>query len=180
MEVSRALLTATEGRENLKKELVLCNKKARSSETAMFNAMTSTFSSTLQSALERSGWLNSDLFPGKICPVRVALFQADSVIAYRAINNQCSCIVSGDSDFSVLVGSKYLAIRDFKFSRGLGKKKKGKESVYKITDIEIAAASRETVDAVQNIVPTPQHIFSTPAYPLFDRHFVQERALIGL
>ena len=79
-----------------------------------------------------------------------------------------------------MVGSKYLAIRDFKFSRGLGKKKKGKESVYKITDIEIAAASRETVDAIQKIVPTPQHIFSTPAYPLFDRHCVKERALIGL
>ena len=64
------------------KELVLCNKKARSSESAMFNATISSFSSTLQSALERSGWLNSDLFAGKICPVRVALFQADSVIAY--------------------------------------------------------------------------------------------------
>ena len=66
------------------------------------------------------------------------------------------------------------------FSRGLGKKRKGKKSVYKITDIEIAAASRKTVDAVQTIVPTPQHIFSTPAYPLFDQHCVKERAVIGL
>ena len=148
MELSRTLLSASDGREALKKELLSCNKKAKSCESAMFNVMTGNFTSTLQSTLERSDLFNSDLFAGKINQVQIALFQADSVIAYRVINKQSSVIVSGDSDFSVLVGTEYLAIRDFKFSRGMGKKKKGKESVYKITNIEIGASSKATVDAI--------------------------------
>ena len=180
MEISRALFSAKEGREDLKKELEKCNKKAKSCESAMFNAMTSNFHETLQSALENGDSFNADLFAGQINPVQVALFQADSAISYRAINKQCSCIVSADSDFAVLIGTEYLAIREFKFSRGKGKKKKGKESVYKITDIEIGVSSAKTVRVIQDVVSTSQHKFSTPEYPLFDRQNMNERALIGL
>ena len=80
MELSRTLLLVSDGRETLKKELISCNKKAKSCESAMCIAMTGSFALTLQSALERNDLFNLDLFAGKINQVQIALFQANLVI----------------------------------------------------------------------------------------------------
>ena len=74
IKLSRTFLLASDGREALKKELVSYNKKAKSCESAIFNAMTGSFAFALQSTPERSDLFNSDLFASIINQVQITLF----------------------------------------------------------------------------------------------------------
>ena len=58
---------------------------------------------------------------GEVMRVKIGLFQADTLIAKRAISNQSDIIVAADSDFFMSVGTQCILLKDFKFKRGIGR-----------------------------------------------------------
>ena len=57
---------------------------------------------------------------GVVCTVKMAEFQAGSLIAYRFINWETNLIVGNDTDYAALVGGRPFVTRNFKINRNRG------------------------------------------------------------
>lgn len=92
-----------------------------------------------------------------------ALFQADSVIAYRCINKISDMVMSSDSDLAALAGEQCLAIKSFKFLE----KNKGE----KLSNMDIYTPSTITLSRAMNsicLLESSNRIKKSD-FPIFDK-----------
>ena len=93
--------------------------------------------------LQARGSHNENDNQGKIEAVQIGLFQADSLIARRAIERKSHFILSSDTDYFVHIGAPCVLIKSFKFARGRGRQKRNID-LMKITNIDIGVCALET------------------------------------
>ena len=84
-----------------------------------------------------------------VCKVKVAAFQADSLISYRYIHNKSNLIIGNDTDFAALVGKGALLIRNFKFNRDLGGHNRNRIETMKLKNIEIGGSSNKLMKDIK-------------------------------
>ena len=113
--------------EALKSELLNKNKEIQKFDTKSRERVSCTFGQKLDDYLKENDYYCPDKFSGRIRRVIVAKFQADSVICYRAKDCLSSIIIGNDSNFSMFLGKKYLAISAFKL---FTKRNRGKDDSF--------------------------------------------------
>ena len=87
---------------------------------------------------------------GKIHRVKVGLFQADSLIAKRAIDGESDAILAADTDFFVTVGPNCLLIKNFEYKRARGRNNSN-VALMELHQLHIGCSSPQIRD---NIVQT--------------------------
>ena len=100
-----------------------------------------TFAEDLIAELDtRDAYIRNDNH-GKVMRVKIALFQADTLIAKRAIGKKSDVIVASDTDYFVSVGPQCLLIsKSFKFKQGLGRQQ-GKVALMEIQQLTIGCST---------------------------------------
>ena len=83
---------------------------------------------------------------GSVEDVLIAEFQADAVLAKRAIEGYSNVMVANDGDFLALIGQHCLLLKGFKFERKQGKKNRGAVRFTSIIDLSLACASKKVRD----------------------------------
>ena len=110
--------------------------------------------------------------------IKVASFQADSLIAKRYIDRKSHLIMSSDTDFMALIGGECVTVRGFKLSRGRGKKNKANAN---IETLEVGCCSQSTFDDILAVIPSEEKITKREAtHPLFSEKDTRLRGLIAV
>lgn len=134
-------------RDQLKNTLTDLEKKVKTleRESSKENKATNAFITNLKEEIEsRDNTDEANITGGYVEQVLVARFQADSVIAKRALEGKSHLIIGNDSDFLAYVGSSCIQLRDFAVKR-----QKKNKSLLKYADLkgmELACASRGMYD----------------------------------
>lgn len=102
------------------KERNFLNKESKKLEDSSFVTIPDDLPDLLQEDLDIWNSTESNVNGGMVRKVKVAAFQADSLISCRYIHNKSNLIIGNDTDFAALVGKGALVIRNFKFNRDLG------------------------------------------------------------
>jgi hypothetical protein len=166
------------------KELTALNKSVTSLErkNKRNHRLPSSFAKDLKEELEMRGAHDENDNYGKVEKVRVGFFQADALIAKRAVEKKSHLIVSRDSDFFLLVGQQCLTIRSFTLKKGRGRQSKNIEMM-KLTDIEIAVSNSKMKDMLLESLDSKARDsvkVSDAKYPLFAEDNLFLRASIGV
>ena len=142
-----------------------------------------TFAADLDTELElRDAFSESDNHHGKIVKLKVGLYQADALIAKRAIDGDSHMILGADSDFFVSVGRKCILIKDFKFKKPIGRQSK-QISLMEISNIQLGCSNQEMKEEIENALDETTRnkvVFEDAKYPLFDEEVIYLRALIAI
>ena len=161
--------------EALKSELLNKNKEIQKFDTKSRERVSCTFGQKLDDYLKENDYYCPDKFSGRIRRVIVAKFQADSVICYRAKVFLSSIIIGNDSDFSMFLGKKYLAISGFKL---ITKRNKGKDDSFTLKDIQISVTSEDYVKSLES--HDSSFKFNRAKFPFFDTDDLNIRGLLAL
>ena len=123
-------------REALSKRIKTLEKKNNSTQR-----LDSSFALDLEHVLQTRGCHDENDNFGVVTKVKVGLFQADALLARRAVEGKSHFIISSDTDFFVLVGLPCLLIRKFHFSRGRGSQQQNNIDLMKLKDFEVAVSN---------------------------------------
>ena len=112
--------------------------------------------------------------------VKVASFQADSLIARRALTDKSQLIFANDTDFMVLVGQKCVAVRDFKAKRS----SKKSQSIYdRFDSFDIGCCGASTFDNILATLSDEERRkvqTKKTTYPLLDEENIKLRATVAV
>jgi hypothetical protein len=91
-----------------------------------------------------------------------AIFQADSVMAYRIVNNISDILLTCDSDQAAILGTQCMCIKDYKY--------KEEKNSTKIENIEIFLADKSILERIMKTLhlPMESNRISKAKYPVFD------------
>ena len=174
----------TEEREELKNRQKELNKLVGKLEAKVENTgLYRSFASDLEAELEiRDAFSDQMSHHGKVQPVKVGLYQADALIAKRAIDGLSHMIFGADTDFFVSIGPSCILIKDFFFKRPAGRQKKQIE-LMELNNIQLACSSIEMRNRIENALDENmknEAIFENATYPLLDTDTIRLRSIIAI
>ena len=122
-----------------------------------------------------------------VCKVKVAAFQADSLISYRYIHNKSNLIIGNDTDFAALVGKGALVITNFKFNRDMGGHNRNRIDTIKLKNIEIEGSSNKLMNVMKLTIQKNMSAaecknikWEHAKYPLFEIENVYIRSQVAV
>ena len=135
-------------KEELQKKRDDLIKRIKSLENKCKNiGLSPTFASDLMNELEVRGSHNVNDNHGIVECVKIGLFQADSVIAKRAVQSKSHLIISSDTDFFTMIGQKCILVRGFKLERGKGGHRNNIDMM-KLVNLELGVCSKTMMEVV--------------------------------
>ena len=146
-----ALVAKTRGKggdlsETSKKEKNKLNDICKKMDSSSFVHIPDNFPELIQNELDVWNASEVNVNGGMVCKVKTAAFQADTLMAYRFLNNESRLIIGNDTDFAALIGKDAFVIRNFKFGRE--RCTKHIESM-KLHSIEIGGASNVMMNKIK-------------------------------
>lgn len=128
---------------------------------------------------------------GRVEKVKVGQFQADPLIAMRAIRKESDIIISADTDFLVSVGRDCILMKSFYFRRGRGRMSSN-TALMELQQIQLCCSNLQMRNSIERAITTTHEIddinhqqdnniiFVDPKYPVFDEETIRLRALIAV
>ena len=144
------------------------------------------FSDMLKKELATFNAFEENIHGGFVRHVLKDLFQADSLIVYRAIQKKSLRIVSADSDLPLLIGIKSIMIRGFKLSRSRIKKLKDDQRLTEVSCIEVSGCCNKTMSWVKDIIGTScdmkksKRIWKEAKYPVCSDKNERIRVIVAI
>jgi predicted DNA-binding protein YlxM (UPF0122 family) len=104
----------------------------------------------------------------------VAEYQANTVIAYRTINQQNDIVVCSDSDQGILCGKECICINEYYLKK--------KDNITTLENISINCTSRKTLETISNVLnlPLTSPTIKFPQYPITDNNDIRLQCLIAI
>ena len=125
---------------------------------------------------------------GKIHRVKVGLFQADSLIAKRAIEGRSDAIVAADADFFVSVGPSCLLIKNFEYKRARGRNNSN-VALMELHQLQIGCSSLQVKNNIETALSARTNNANNnrddfeiveAKYPILDEETIRLRALVSV
>ena len=153
----------------MKKEKDRCVKVLNSSKKSLYT-LPNSFADDLIKELRDSNAFETNENGGYVADVQVAVFQADSVIAFLLTNKEVDLIFSNDSDIHVLCGCNCLQVCDFKIKAGKGKSRNLTE-LMELTNIKIKTPFKSCVECISSKlteIDAPNIMIKEAKYPIIE------------
>ena len=173
-----------EQKENLNKRKEDLDKsvfslEAKTSSTGLLPS----FAADLDAELElQDAYCVNDHNDGKIQKVKVGLFQADPLIARRAVERQSDVILGADTDFFVSIGPHCILIKDFEIKRVRGRQA-GNIALMDLQQLQLGCSSAQMRDNIEQALDEEQRnkaVFVNARYPVLDEEVIKLRALVAI
>jgi hypothetical protein len=182
---TQKLLNAKSGKE---KDLLVDNqasleKKVKALDTKVDVVLSSDFVESLRNDLSKSKAFEEFDSGGVVKNITVSKYQADSIIAKRAVMSESDMIVANDTDFFAFVGPKCILLKDFRMRRPRGNNGQ-KVALATITKMTLGCATETMKNKMLSALKgSPDHqIFNVkiPKFPIFGESCERLRAVAAV